>query len=292
MTRKPRADSLAEAPITDEFKQGIEIEKIACFERTPDSPRDRAACQGNESEKDEALKETAANRQGLEAAISRSRKLSTVARYPLERELLTENSLSHLLQPAGVSPLDEKAAAWLSEAIKGARASHRAAKQRPLPGDNNDLLADIEKSAKELIKGIERLRRHPVSWHAFWRSDAFGPVHLDRVEVCEALSALERIVRAAGTAKDRGKGRRRKVGKQHVVDLAFAFFVRYSAQQASGTATGAFATFARAFYTEVTGVDPEKHGGLDRQIRQAARRLPIERQRAQRKSVERSRDPS
>jgi hypothetical protein len=54
-----------------------------------------------------------------------------------------------------------------------------------------------------------------------------------------------------------------------VVDLAFAFFVRFSVHEPSGTATGAFAKFARKFYAHVTGVDPEQHRGLDRQIRQA-----------------------
>jgi hypothetical protein len=123
----------------------------------------------------------------------------------------------------------------------------------------------------------------------FWHSSAFGPVYRDRVEVDEVLSTLETVVRAADTAKDRRQGRRREVGKQHVVDLAFAFFVRFSTHRPSGTSTGAFARFARTFYAAVTGVDPEKHGGLDRQIRQALTRLPIERERAQRKSGEKPR---
>jgi hypothetical protein len=162
----------------------------------------------------------------------------------------------------------------------------RAVKQRPLPVDHNALLADIEKSAKELIKQIERLRWYPGLRHAFWRSSVFGPVHHDRVEVPEVLSAFEKVIRAAGTVKDRGKGRRREFGKQRVVDTAFSFFVRFSAQTPSGTQTGAFAKFAREFYSAVTGVDPHKRGnGIDRQIRQAVTRLPIERQRAQRKSV-------
>jgi hypothetical protein len=36
------------------------------------------------------------------------------------------------------------------------------------------LLADIEKTAKILIKRIERLRRFPFSQHTFWHSEAFG----------------------------------------------------------------------------------------------------------------------
>ena len=68
--------------------------------------------------------------------------------------------------------------------------------------------------------------------------------------------------------------------------MAFSFFVRFSAHTPSGTPTGAFATFAREFYSAVTGVDPEKRGGgIERQITQAVTRLPIEHQRAQRKSA-------
>jgi hypothetical protein len=214
------------------------------------------------------------------------------SRHGLERKPLTEGSILHLLQLSGVSPSDEKAIAWLSEAIEGARASNRAAKQRPLPVDHNDLLVDIEKSAKNLTKRIERLRRYPVSWHAFWRSGTFGPVYLDRVEHHEVLSTLENVVRAAAAARDSHKGRRAKVAEQHVVDLAFAFFVRFSVHRPSGTPTGPFATFARAFYAAVTGTDSEKDSHLERQIRQAATRLPIERQRSQRKSAENPREAS
>jgi hypothetical protein len=195
--------------------------------------------------------------------------------------------IGELLRLAGVPPsLDKEAAAWLSDAIELAQSIDRAVKQRPLPVDHNDLLADIEKSAKELTKRIERLRWHPVTRHAFWRSSVFGPVHHNRVEVHDVLSTLEKVVTAAGTAKDRSKGRRREFGKQRVVDMAFSFFVRFSAHTPSGTPTGAFATFAREFYSAVTGVDPEKRGGgIERQITQAVTRLPIEHQRAQRKSA-------
>lgn len=205
---------------------------------------------------------------------------------------MTENSISHLLQLAGVSPSERKARAWLRDAIVGAQSSYRAAKGRPLAADHNALLADIEKSAKELTKRIQRLRLHPFSWLAFWRSNVFGPVYLNRVEVPEVLSTLANIVSAADTAKNRRKGRRGEVGKQHVVDMAFAFFVRFSPLRPSGTPGGAFATFAREFYSAATGFDPEKHGGLDRQIRRSATRLAIECERAQRKSVKKPQDPS
>ena len=200
---------------------------------------------------------------------------------------MADNVLQQLLQFAGIPASDKKATAWLSNALDGVRRTDRAGK-RPLPADHNALLTDIEKSAKKLIKHLERPRRYPLSRHTFWRSKAFGPVHKDRVEVREVLSALEMIVLAADMAKDRRRGRRRESGKQQVIDLAFAFFVRFSPHRPSGTPTGAFATFARAFYSVATGADPEQHVGLDRQIRQAQKRLSIERQRAQRMSAEKS----
>ena len=83
-------------------------------------------------------------------------------------------------------------------------------------------------------------------------------------------------------AKD-GGGR---LANRHVADLAIAFFVRFSPYKASGTRTGSFAKFARNFYSAAIEADPEQHGGLDRQIRQALTCLPIERERARRKSFE------
>jgi len=200
---------------------------------------------------------------------------------------LADNVLQELLQFAGVPASDKKATAWLSNALDGVRPNDRAGK-RPLPADHNALLTDIGKSAKKLIKRLERLRRYPSSRQIFWRSRAFGPVHNDRVEVREVLSVLENIVLAVDLTKDRRRGRRRETRKQQVIDLAFAFFVRFSPHRPSGTPTGAFATFARAFYSVATGADPEQHVGLDRQIRQAQKRLSIERQRAQRMSAEKS----
>jgi hypothetical protein len=190
---------------------------------------------------------------------------------------LSEDSVSNLLKLAGVSPSERQAAAWLREAITGARPNRRAIR-RPHPFDHNVLLADIEKSAKRLITQIERLRRSPFSQHTFWRSKAFGPVYYDRVEIREVLSTLETILLAADMAKDRRQGRPRETRKQYLVDSAFAFFVRFSPRKVSGTPTGAFAAFARAFYSAATGHDPD--GGIDRQIRQAQKLLAISRQRA------------
>ena len=199
---------------------------------------------------------------------------------------MTEHEIKDLLRLAGTSPSDKKAAvAWLRDALGSAEFSNRMAKQRPLPADHNDLLVDIEKKAKGLDKRLQRLRNRPYSWRAFWRSSVFGPVRLNRVVAREVLSTLKKIVRAAQIEKDPGKGRPRKIGKQQVVDRAFAFFVRYSPHEPSGTPTGAFAGFARAFYAAAIKVDPDDDGGLDRQIREAIKRLPTQRDRARHMSM-------
>jgi hypothetical protein len=91
---------------------------------------------------------------------------------------------------------------------------------------------------------------------------------------------LKEIERAAQTAKDERKGRPREIGKQRVVDLAFAFFVRHSPRKPSGTPTGPFATFAREFYSVTMKLRPDDDDAdLDRQIREAIKQLPIEQER-------------
>ena len=203
---------------------------------------------------------------------------------------LAENRIRELLQLAGVPASDKKAAAWLKAAIAGAKENYQAAQERPLSADHNAMLADIEVAAKKLTKRLERLRQHPVTRRSFWHSSAFGPVLYDRFEIPDVLTALESIIGAAGSAKDRRPGRRREAGNQHVVNLALGFFERFSPHRPSGTTTGVFAKFAREFYFTAIGVHAKQHGGLDRQIRAAAR-LFTDRQ-AQRKSAQKSRQSS
>ena len=180
---------------------------------------------------------------------------------------------------AGVQSSDQKAVAWLWEVVEGAKHSYRAAKKRPLAIDHNTLLADVEATAKKLIKQLDRLHRYPATRYAFWRSREFGPVRNNRVEVANILHALEKIIAAAGSARDLRRGRRRASGEQHVVDLAYGFFIRFSPLTPSGTPTGPFAKFAREFHSVATGTDPEDDGGLDRQIRAAQRLSARERER-------------
>src|SRR5262249_6440817 len=77
--------------------------------------------------------------------------------------------IKQLLELAHVPSSDKRARSWLETALDAARVSERAV-QRPLPADHNDRLADVAKKAKALAKQLQRLRRHPHSWHAFWRS--------------------------------------------------------------------------------------------------------------------------
>src|SRR5262245_33377727 len=61
----------------------------------------------------------------------------------------------------------------------------------------------------------------------------------------QARTTLEKLAKAASSAKDLSKGgRRRETGKHYGVDTALSFFVRFSSHTPSGNPTGAFATFA------------------------------------------------
>ena len=105
---------------------------------------------------------------------------------------MADDGIPELLRLAGLRPSDKEAAAWLSNAVEGLkRPDDKAPQKKPLPADHNALLTDIEKSAKELIERLERLRKNPFSQTAFWHSRVFGPVYNDRVEVREVLSALK-----------------------------------------------------------------------------------------------------
>jgi len=97
---------------------------------------------------------------------------------------------------------------------------------------------------------------------------------VDRDEYREVKLALDSLGHASEITRDRSKGRRVASGKQHVVDLAFSFFVRHSSIEPTGSPTGKFADFAREFFLVATGIQPDDDGGLDRQIRHAMTRLP------------------
>jgi hypothetical protein len=213
-----------------------------------------------------------------------------MSKHPVAAEPETRR----LLRLADIPQSDQKAAAWLTAALVGARGSDRAARQRPLVADHNDRLATLAKSAKTLRLQLQRLQAQPYTWDAFWQSvePVVARVHRVAADATltgvlkparppgdrEVLAILNSIERAARRAKLRQMGRPRELATQHVVDLAFAFFVRYSPIPPSGTPSGRFATFARAFYAEALNLDPDDDdkGELNRQIRTAARRKSIE----------------
>jgi hypothetical protein len=111
--------------------------------------------------------------------------------------------------------------------------------------------------------------------------------HRGRVEPDEILSTIKNLECAALAAKDPRTGRPRVVKKQQVVDQAFAFFVRFSPLAPSGTPTGPFARFARAFYAAAVKDDADDDGSLDRQIRVAMKLFPVEQERAMHMSTSR-----
>jgi hypothetical protein len=201
---------------------------------------------------------------------------------------MTDDNTTHLLRLAAVLPSNNEAIAWLSEAIESARRVLQPSEQRPSPIEHNAPLIEVEKSTNALTKSLDRLRRHSASWRAFWRSPAFGPVHHNRVEIAEVISTLDNIRSAAEEAQLRRKGRPPAGAKQQAVDLALGFYIRFSRNEPSGTPTGNFAEFARAFFAAASGIAADEVDGLDRQIRKAMKRLPIERQRAQRKSAQKT----
>src|ERR1700712_811639 len=182
------------------------------------------------------------------------------------RPIAVEKEIRQLLKMAD-APLDKGARSWLIDALAGARTSRETAKGRPRPADHNEPLADVGRAASRLTKVIQRLDRHPHAAVAFWNSlpalpagphraaweeDSWQELHprklainLDKPTV---LSTLRNIALAARAGRDRRQGRLGDAVKQHVVDLALAFFVRFSPLKASGTPTGPFAKFARTFY--------------------------------------------
>jgi hypothetical protein len=76
-------------------------------------------------------------------------------------------------------------------------------------------------------------------------------------------------------------GRPRKFRKQQIVDLALAFCARFSPSGPSSDVNNFFPRFAKRFFDHSTGSSVgDKGHGIDRQIRVALLRLPLERERA------------
>jgi hypothetical protein len=185
-----------------------------------------------------------------------------------------------LLRLAEVSTADPAARRWMVEALASAQAIARG-EPRPAPTQHNKPLDAIEQAADLLIAAVDELRGHPYAHGNFWRFADFGPAHADHLERANVLSTVKNIRLAARNARMRGTGRPPKVWKQQIVNLALAFCARFSTTRPSSDASNFFPHFAGRFVELVTGSSVEGKGrGIDRQIRSALRRLPVEVERA------------
>jgi hypothetical protein len=204
-------------------------------------------------------------------------------------ESVDDGTLDELLRLAGVSPEAAAARRWLDDALRAARrtvdpqlaAIDLTSAPRPSPARHNVPLKKIERDAARLIAALEQLRRHPYAHASFWRFEAFGPVYANEFERAGVMPTLTNIRAAASKAQIRRTGRPREVHKQHIVEWALAFCARFSPNTPSSDINNFFACFAERFFECATGLSVEEKGcGIDRQIRAAISRLPIEIKRA------------
>ncbi|MET4279815.1 MULTISPECIES: hypothetical protein [unclassified Bradyrhizobium] len=189
-------------------------------------------------------------------------------------------TISGWLKLAGVPTTDSKARGWIESALAASRAL-AAHEPRPTPAKHNAPLNAIARATDQLIAALDDLRRHGHSHGAFWRCEAFGPLRGPNLETPAVISTLENIRHAACKARMTQTGRPRDYRKQHIVNLALAFWARFSPYKPSSDGKNNFVDFASLFYEQATGLSVErKSHGIDRQIKAALRRLPIESQRA------------
>ena len=188
--------------------------------------------------------------------------------------------IDELLGLARVSIANSTARCWIVEALAAARAT-AAGKPRPSPVEHNAPLATIERATDRLIAALDELRSHPHAHGNFWRFAAFGPIRASKVERADVISALKNIRHAARNARVRRTGRPPDFRKQHIVDLALAFWARFSTAKASSDVGNLFWNFAEQFFERSTGSSVDDKGnGIGRQIKVALHRLPIEMERA------------
>lgn len=193
-----------------------------------------------------------------------------------------DRKITELLDLAGISTADNAARRWLRDALVGAQ-SIAAGEPRPNPTKHNAPLTKIERTAADLIEAIDALKLHPHAYLDFWSYPGFGPVFNSSLERPLAISNLKNIRTAAQRAGSRKTGRPPDRRKQHIVNLALAFWTRFSCDQPSSDVNNAFLPFAERFFELSTGLSTKARGhGIDRQIRVALRRLTIEQRRTSR----------
>jgi hypothetical protein len=187
--------------------------------------------------------------------------------------------IDELLSLARVSTADPGARRWLGDALAAARAI-AAIEPQPCPAEHNAPLDKIERAAHALNLALTELRRHSHPHRNFWRFSTFGPARADKVENVDFNPTLMTIRRAAHNARVRRIGRLPDRRKQHIVGLALAFCARFSAAKPSSDVNNFFPLFAERFFEYATGLSVDEKGeGIDRQIRAAMKKLPIQMQR-------------
>jgi hypothetical protein len=200
----------------------------------------------------------------------------------------SDTTLDELLRLAGVSTEDSAARRWLESALAAARAAVEpqlaaigaTRVPQPSPAQHNTPLEKIERTSDQLIAALEQLRYQPYAHASFWRYNGFGPVYASEFERAGVIPTLTKIRDAARKARVRGTGRPRNFRKQHIVDLALAFCARFSPKPPSSDVNNFFPHFAKRFFEHSTRLSIDNKGqGIDRQIRVALRRLPLEKER-------------
>ena len=95
------------------------------------------------------------------------------------------------------------------------------------------------------------------------------------------MSLVKDVGQAARNARVRRPGRPRDLRKQQIVNLPLAFCARFTTDRPSSDVNNYFPHFAERFFELSTGLSVEAKGnGIDRQIKAALKRLPIEIERA------------
>jgi hypothetical protein len=193
-----------------------------------------------------------------------------------------DGTIDDLLRLAGVSTKRSAARRWLESALVAARGTFEPRLiPQPSPAKHNAPLDEIERGSNRLIAALKQLRSYPHAYASFWRFAAFGPVYVNEFERAGVIPTLTHIRDAARWARVSKTGRPRNFRKQQIVDLALAFCARFSPKKPSSDVNNFFPAFAERFFELSTDSSVEGKGhGIDRQVKVALKRLPLEMERA------------
>ena len=196
-------------------------------------------------------------------------------------EFPDDGTIDELLRLAGVSTERSAARRWLGSALAAARGTPERLLPQPSPAKHNAPLDKIERASDRLIAALKQLKSHPHAYASFWRFAAFGPVYIGDFERAGVIPTLTNIRDAAREARVSTTGRPRKFRKQQIVDLALAFCARFSPKRPSSDVNNFFLPFAERFFELATDASVGGTGhGIDRQVKVALKRLPVEMERA------------